>query len=156
MPYADPEVRRAYSRAANLRRYAANRDEIRAKARAKYHADPSRQRKASDKWIASNLDKVRLKQAESRARRRGLEFNLTAEDIVIPDTCPVLGIPMVRQVGRPGVFTNSPTLDRIDNSRGYVKGNVWIISGRANSMKNCADPETLRAFARWIRRAYGE
>lgn len=156
MPYADPEAQRAYSKAAHLRRYAANRDEIRAKARAKYHADPSKQRRATIRWTAANLDVVRIHQARTRAKRRGLEFNLTIEDIKIPDTCPVLGIPLVAQIGRAGVFDNSPTLDRKDNSKGYIKGNVWVISGLANCMKRTADADQLRAFARWVRSEYGE
>ena len=147
MPYKDPEARRASAR----KSYARHHDLRRAKARAAYHADPSKQRAASHKWMSNNLAAVRLQQARVRAKRRGLEFNLTLEDVSIPDTCPILGIKLVPQFGRgAGFLANAPTLDRIDNSKGYVKGNVWTISGQANVMKNSADRDQLLAFARWV------
>lgn len=157
MPHADPEVRKAYAKAAHLRRYAVRRDEYREKARAKYREDPSKQRKASLKWMASNLDVVRLNAAKHRAKRDGREFNLTIEDVAIPDFCPILGIKLVPQFGRgSGVLADAPTLDRKDNTKGYIKGNVWTISGLANVMKSSASPEQLRAFANWVRKEYGE
>ena len=70
--------------------------------------------------------------AKSRANRKGREFSIELSDIVIPDTCPVLGTPMV-----------GPSLDRIDSSKGYVKGNVRVISKRANTLKNNATIEEL-------------
>ena len=70
--------------------------------------------------------------AKSRATEKGREFNIELSDIVIPDFCPVLGVPMDR-----------PSLDRIDSSKGYVKGNVRVISHRANMLKNNATIEEL-------------
>lgn len=81
-------------------------------------------------WIASNLERHILHRARARARKTGLDFDLDLADIVIPDLCPELGIPLERLAGfaSPG----TPSIDRIDNSRGYVRGNVRIISFRAN------------------------
>jgi hypothetical protein len=73
--------------------------------------------------------------AKYRAKQKGLEFNITKEDIVIPDTCPLLGIPM-----------QSASLDRIDPSKGYIKGNVWVISNRANTLKNDATLSELKTL----------
>ena len=49
---------------------------------------------------------------------------------------------------------NSPSLDRMDNSKGYVKGNVQVISHKANSMKFSASKDELLKFAEWVMRVY--
>ena len=73
--------------------------------------------------------------AKYRAKQKSLDFNITKEDIIIPDTCPLLGTPM-----------ESPSLDRIDSSKGYIKGNVWVISNRANTLKNDATLQELKTL----------
>lgn len=92
----------------------------------------------------SNL--VRL--ARYRAKRDGLPFDLRTGDISVPSLCPVLGIPLVPCRGRPG--PQSPSLDRVIPDLGYVRGNVTVISMRANALKNNATPEELRAIAAYV------
>ncbi len=77
-------------------------------------------------------------QAKYRAKERGLSFTITEADIVVPDRCPVLGMPMTFARGAGGPRDASPSVDRIDASRGYDPGNVWVISSRANRIKNDA------------------
>ena len=72
------------------------------------------------------------------------------EDIVIPESCPILRIPIIYHSGSSGGKINSPALDRIDNSKGYIKGNVLVISHLANMMKSCANEEQLILFAQWV------
>ena len=109
------------------------------------------QKAYSKVWYKDNLEKYTLYQVRARAKKLGLPFDLTEEDIVIPPECPILGIPIFRNVGKNGPCANSPSLDRIDPSKGYVKGNVWIISQRANVMKNDATLEELERFADWVK-----
>lgn len=92
--------------------------------------------------------------AKYRASKRGLDFDITPEDIIIPDYCPILGMKLEVGEGAGGKST-SPSLDRIDNTKGYVKGNVQVISNLANSMKSTATPEQLRKFAEWVLKNYG-
>ena len=92
--------------------------------------------------------------AKHRAKKRGLEFNIDFDDVIIPECCPVLGIPLQFKEGGHGGAPNSPSLDRIDNSKGYVKGNVQVISHLANSMKSTANEEQLLKFAKWILENY--
>ena len=83
--------------------------------------------------------------AKRRAKKKGFEFNITLDDIPqIPDVCPVLGIPIIINVGEHCPSDNSPSLDRIDSSKGYIKGNIRIISNRANRIKADATAEELR------------
>lgn len=74
-------------------------------------------------------------EASRRALKNGLLFTIRVEDIKIPKFCPVFGIPLfhMRGTGMPG--PNSPTLDRIDNTQGYTKTNICVISYRANMLK---------------------
>ena len=88
--------------------------------------------------------------AKQRCKKKGLEFDLTVSDIVIPDVCPVLGINLNMNSGKSGAYNNSPSLDRIDNNKGYTKDNVWVISQKANAMKGAASAEELLKFAQWI------
>lgn len=88
--------------------------------------------------------------AKSRAKQRNIEFNLNIEDIIIPEYCPVLNIKLVEHKGKPGGIKNSPALDRINNSLGYIKGNVVVISHLANMMKSSANNEELLKFAEWV------
>lgn len=87
------------------------------------------------------------------AKRRGLEFNLDLSDIVIPERCPVLGMVLARNTtGIRKPQSCSPSVDRLDSKRGYVKGNVAVISYRANRIKNDANPAELRLIADWMDR----
>lgn len=87
--------------------------------------------------------------AQSRARKRGLEFTLKFEDLHAPEYCPVLGIKLQHSVG--GHSDGSPSLDRVDNTKGYTPENVRIISRRANCLKNDATLEELEAIVRYIK-----
>lgn len=83
--------------------------------------------------------------ARNRAKKRGLEFTLLPEDVKIPLICPVLGIPLQIVGGK--VTAHSPTLDRVDNSKGYTKENTLVVSFRANNLKSDATFEELRQLA---------
>ena len=81
-------------------------------------------------------------QAKRRAKKKGRKFDLSPIEIpIIPEFCPVLGIP-IRMTGK--LTGNSPTIDRIDNTKGYVKDNIRIISYRANRLKADATIEELK------------
>jgi hypothetical protein len=78
----------------------------------------------------------------------GWDCNLTLEDTQIPAQCPVLGIPLFFT---PNQRTdNTPSLDRRDNAKGYVSGNVFVISWRANQIKRDATPEELRKLISYM------
>ena len=82
--------------------------------------------------------------AKGSARRRGLEFKIVVEDIQIPNFCPVLKVPLMP------LTDYAPSIDRVDNTKGYIKSNIQIISKKANIMKSNADKQELINFARWV------
>lgn len=87
--------------------------------------------------------------AKHRAKQTPLEFSIEKDDISIPEICPYLGIPITYSVGL-GKIDANPSIDRIDNSKGYIKGNVQVISFLANRMKNNASEKDLIAFAKGV------
>ena len=87
--------------------------------------------------------------AKERSVKFKRPFDIEVSDIVIPETCPVLGIPLFKGVGKQ--TRNSPTLDRIDTTKGYVKGNVAVISLRANSLKQDATVEMLEKLIAYMK-----
>ena len=89
-----------------------------------------------------------LADARKRAKKKGIEFELAKEDIIVPEICPVLGL--VLEVGEGQRQPNSPSIDRIDNSKGYIRGNVAIISLRANALKNDGTIEELKAIVKYM------
>jgi hypothetical protein len=82
--------------------------------------------------------------AKYRAKMFNLEFSIEVSDVVIPEFCPVLSIPIIQGTD------NSPSIDRIDPKRGYTKDNIAVISIRANMGKSNLDADEHRKIADWI------
>ena len=78
-------------------------------------------------------EKSLYRSCRKRAQREGIEFNIEESDIVIPSTCPILNIPVVYASENRGEW---PSVDKVNPSKGYTKGNVAVISYRANMMKS--------------------
>lgn len=100
------------------------------------------------KWRAENPHRAMFADRKTRAKERGLEWTLEFEDFTWPTHCPALGIELDygRKIGR-HPHDNSPSLDRLDNTRGYVKGNVLVVSQLANRIKSSSTPAQLAAVA---------
>ena len=88
--------------------------------------------------------------AKSRASRDGIEFNIKIDDIEIPKFCPILGIPLFFTYGLR--TENTPSIDRIDNTLGYIEGNVQIISWRANHIKSSTSFYELEKIIRYYQK----
>jgi hypothetical protein len=83
-----------------------------------------------------------------RAKRKGLEFSITRDDILIPTHCPILGIELFNTPRRK--TDNTPSLDRIDNTKGYIPGNIHVISDRANRIKSNATVAELELIVNYL------
>jgi len=104
-------------------------------------------RKHKQKWRTLNRAKDLYDRTRNRAKRKGILFTLKPEDVVIPDVCPILGIPLIANIGK--AADNSPSLDRIVPSQGYVKENIIIISNKANRIKTDATAEEINKVAQF-------
>lgn len=93
-----------------------------------------------------------LSSAKTRCKKSGLEFNVSIESIEIPERCPLLGVTLDYRMSSE-YNPNRASIDRIDSSKGYVAGNVWVISLRANRIKSDATPDELEAIAKKTREA---
>lgn len=115
----------------------------------------SEKRALNRRWKRNNIGKVLFMSARNRARKSGWAFNLKMSDIVVPERCPILGIKLVAHCGtRNKKYPNSPSLDRIDSSKGYVRGNIAVVSWRANEVKKNGTAAEHRKIATWMQRAF--
>lgn len=121
-----------------------NADKIAAKRRTPEGRE--KQKAASKRYREKNPEADMLRIVKQSARLKGLDFNLTKEDIVIPTICPVLGIPLYKD-GSKGA--NTPSVDRIKPELGYVKGNILIVSLLANRIKTNATAEQILAVGKF-------
>lgn len=145
--------RRAADRIKNIERE-------RRRDRARYRADPVRRLNTqrlraanSERYKANDIRrhvadprKKMLRTARLRAKMYGRECTIILADIFVPKFCPLLGIPIY--VGTKQVKNNSPTIDRKDSAKGYVRGNIWVISWRANRLKSDSTLEELKLIVK--------
>jgi hypothetical protein len=101
--------------------------------------------KGSDKWSLA-YKKYMAKKASAAAN--GTPFSLEFDDVVWPDNCPILGIPL--DYSGSGRKENSPTFDQVRAGEGYNKDNVMIISWRANRIKNDGTADEHRLIAEFM------
>lgn len=90
-----------------------------------------------------------FRNAKSRAKKSNLEFSITENDIIVPEYCPILGMKL--EENKRMSKSNSFSLDRIDSSKGYIKGNIQVISHRANQIKNDSTIEELEKLINYLR-----
>lgn len=106
------------------------------------HRDKNRMR--TQKWNDENPEKYLFKAARDRAKKKNLDFDLKLSDIVIPEFCPILRVRFEK-------YTDyAASVDRIDSTKGYVSGNIQVISKKANLMKSNASQDDLKCFADWV------
>jgi len=102
-----------------------------------------------------------IRNVKYSSKRRNLDFDLHYEDIKLPEYCPLLNIKLNYNNNKNHKILNlgndydklnfndisRATIDRIDNSKGYIKGNIIVLSRLANAMKNEANFEQLETFS---------
>jgi len=101
----------------------------------------------------NNPLKMLLRWAKQKSKKYNIPFNLKEEDLVYTGKCVVFGTDL--KAGGENL-DNSPSLDRIIPSLGYVKGNVQIVSHLANRIKNNATLEQIKLVVDYVEKYKGE
>ena len=98
------------------------------------------------KYSIKNPEKILLLSAKNRSKKRGVECTIDETDINIPKLCPVFKEPLEKEFrpsGKKGASPYAASLDRIDSNKGYTPDNIWVVSSRANTLKNDASLQEL-------------
>jgi hypothetical protein len=131
MGYKDPEKAREWDRA----RYPKRAENLRARGRKHY----AKHRYEPEMWIKRAVSRLR-----GKAKLAGIDFNISTQDLQMPAACPFTLLPF--HFGAHN--SQNPSVDRIKPDRGYVRGNVRIISVQANTAKqNITDPDVFQRLA---------
>ena len=125
----------------------------------KYCSEKCGSKLRGSKWDNNNKEKLKerrkayrlkfwprfaISRLKFRAKEKNIDFDLVPGDLAMPEFCSVLKIKLNYQNVGTGYHPDSPSVDRIDPKKGYVKGNVRVISSRANLLKNDATIEELQ------------
>lgn len=112
-----------------------------------HHQEIERSYKRDGKgWFFSWANAIK-----QRAARKGIPYDIDADYLmsIYTGVCPVFNVPFERRDERTSNAPFAPTVDRIVPSAGYVRGNIIIISRRANNIKSDATPEEMRKVAQY-------
>ena len=166
---ANKEKKAAWSKAY----YEANKEKLAARGKAYYEAnkekvtvlhkayrEANKEKEAARKkaWREANKEKSMLHTVRKRAKKNSIPFNLTEDYLksIYPYDmiCPVLGFEMSMGADEKGSNDTSPSLDRILPEKGYIQGNVVVVSMRANAIKRDATPEEIRKVADFYEKVF--
>lgn len=121
---------------------------------AKYHIEYNKKNYSTEnrrKRYSKNIQIELFNAAKHRAKLKSLEFDITKDDIIIPEKCPVYGV----DIDLHNKFY-APSLDRIDNTKGYIKNNIMVISNKANRLKNSGTIEDFEKILKYMKLYTGE
>jgi hypothetical protein len=91
--------------------------------------------------------------SKQRAKNKNREHNITVEDIKeiypLDGCCPIFGMKL--EFNSAGFRENSPSIDRIDSTKGYTPNNIQIISWKANRIKGYATLQELEMLLAYLK-----
>jgi hypothetical protein len=103
---------------------------------------PKGEARSIDQYLRRKITNIK-----GKCRKHNIPCDISAEDFTMPEVCPVYGIKMV---WGSDLADGTPSFDRFDPNGGYVKGNVRIISLKANRLKSNATIDDLKAVIAWM------
>lgn len=100
----------------------------------------------TNKWREENPLRSRVTVFRTKSKKLDLPFDLDEEFFIVPETCPVLGVPLDGRTRE-----TCWSVDRLIPEKGYTKENCRIISMKANRLKNNASIEDLEKIIEYIK-----
>lgn len=88
--------------------------------------------------IHRQLAEEKLYYLKKKCQKRNRECSLTVEDLIesyATEFCPISGVALTDSIGHTRMLFNCRTIDRIDSSKGYVKGNILTVCYAVNHYK---------------------
>ena len=87
---------------------------------------------------------------KTECKSLGIDYDLSEDYLksIWTGICPILSVPIDIKASKQDTY--SPHLDRVDPTKGYVKGNVQWLSGRANRLKNNITIYELERLYKWL------
>lgn len=148
--YEDPEIKEK-KKQYQAEWYRRNKERTKPAKQAWSQANRHKHREYYLDWEKRNPRRALIQRSRSSAKQRGLEHTISETDIQWPTHCPVLGIELCYDRDKKTAHRDDyPSFDRRDGLKGYVPGNVFVISWRANRIKwNCTLAE-LKAVVYYI------
>ncbi len=118
----------------------------RIKCRQRYKSrDEETKKKDRERYMNTPANLRLYKEAERRAKKKNQKFDISPSDIIVPEFCPVFSDILLDS----HKLYACPSLDRLDNTKGYIRGNIRVISHKANSIKGFATAEELYRVAKY-------
>lgn len=111
--------------------------------------NPTKIKEAMDKYRLTHARQRLVNACKYRAKKLGVPFNISEEDLDFPKVCYYTGINIDYGINK-GRHDSCPSVDRIIPYLGYIKGNVLVVSDLGNRMKSNATPKQLRHFAKRV------
>jgi hypothetical protein len=102
-----------------------------------------------DKWVRDNAEQRMFISAKNRSKKQSIPFDIDIEDIIVPEYCPVLGIKLDRDGGK--CNDSTPSLDKFIPELGYIRGNIFVVSWRANWIKQNSSLEEVEKLYLWMK-----
>lgn len=97
--------------------------------------------------------KMLLNASKQRARDKDRLHDITVDDIKalypVDGCCPIFGLKL--EFNGAGFRDSSPSIDRIDSTKGYTRDNIQIISWKANRIKGAASLQDLEMLVAYLK-----
>lgn len=153
-PCKHGHVAERYTRSTSCRE--CERTRVRTREYKAYASDYARKQRYLGHHRLTNPIGILVRGARDRAKERGIAFDITKDDLVMPERCPCCDRRIFVDGTKTRAADHSPSIDRMNSALGYIKGNVEIICWRCNNLKSDATAAELRAIADWMDRKAAE